>query len=451
VRVLLVTWFFPPSNTIGAVRLGNLARFLLAQGHDLKVITSASPPYKQTLPIGFPEGVVHRAYWADVNRLPNAAAGLVKRALRSSGPPKPQAAPAPADVPAGPADRKRGAMQRLADVVNAIYVNLFNWPDAWVGWLPFAVRSGRRLSRSWTPGIVFASGPPFTTLLIGYLLSRIAQAPLVLEFRDRWWDDPYYPPPAWRRRLNRAVERRLAGRARAIVTVSEPWAETYRQVYGKPTQVVYNGYDDALAGRVASECPAARPGPLRIVYTGGIYPGRRDPTPLFEAVRSLGERAGDVRIEFYGSDPELVLPLARNAGVADSVVVLPEVTHDEAVAIQQSADVLLLLQWNDPREQGNVPGKFFEYLGARRPILVLGLQDGVPASIVQARGAGHYGGSAEEIAALLQAWLSRKRSEAGIPLVDESARAGFSRFEQFRELERFLESLIDCDAEGSRR
>ena len=61
--------------------------------------------------------------------------------------------------------------------------------------------------------------------------------------------------------------------------------------------------------------------------------------------------------------------LAETAGVQDRVVVHPHVPLAEAAAIQQGADVLLLMQWKDPREQGNLPGKLFEYLGARRPIL----------------------------------------------------------------------------------
>src|SRR3546814_20014060 len=64
--------------------------------------------------------------------------------------------------------------------------------------------------------------------------------------------------------------------------------------------------------------------------------------------------------------------------------------HEEALRRQLESDILVLLQWNDPKEQGSVPGKFFEYLGARRPILVLGLHDGVPATILRERNAGFF-------------------------------------------------------------
>src|SRR3546814_3886185 len=67
--------------------------------------------------------------------------------------------------------------------------------------------------------------------------------------------------------------------------------------------------------------------------------------------------------------------------------------------------ILLLMQMDSPLEQGNVPGKFLEYLGARRPILVLGWDQGVPATIVKQRAAGAATTDPEAIAQQLRAWL----------------------------------------------
>jgi hypothetical protein len=40
-RILLLSWYFPPGNTIGAIRVGKLARYLHAAGHDVRVICGA--------------------------------------------------------------------------------------------------------------------------------------------------------------------------------------------------------------------------------------------------------------------------------------------------------------------------------------------------------------------------------------------------------------------------
>src|SRR3546814_11812714 len=73
------------------------------------------------------------------------------------------------------------------------------------------------------------------------------------------------------------------------------------------------------------------------------------------------------------------------------------------------------MQMDSPLEQGNVPGKFLEYLGARRPILVLGWDQGVPATIVKQRAAGAATTDPEAIAQQLRAWLAVKERDGRLP------------------------------------
>src|SRR5690606_22982268 len=141
--------------------------------------------------------------------------------------------------------------------------------------------------------------------------------------------------------------------AAALTTVSEPWAETYRARYGKPVAVIYNGYDpaDLLA---AATTAGAGGWPdrhiLRITHTGGIYRGRRDPSPLFDAIRRHPDLRGRVRITFYGLATDYVPALARDFGVEDSIEVHGRVEHAESIRQQRLSDVLLLMQMDSPLE-----------------------------------------------------------------------------------------------------
>ena len=89
-----------------------------------------------------------------------------------------------------------------------------------------------------------------------------------------------------------------------------------------------------------------------------------------------------------------------------------------------------------------MPVKLFEYLAARRPILALGREDGVPAGIIRERGTGFMANDPEEIAEHLAAWRRVKR-ETGTPAtLPESVRDGFSRDGQYRGLETFLSEFV---------
>lgn len=442
-KILFVCWYFPPSNTIGAVRLGKFAKYLRKAGHDIRVLTARDQPYAATLPVEVPAELIIRAGWWDVNALPSA----LKRKLLSPFSGQRQAVMAPAVGPRphlavqGRVKPPENRHSRYGGKLSALYQRITNVPDAQIGWVSQARAAGLELLKGWQPDVIFASGPPFSALLLGRSLSRASGAPLVEELRDRWSDDPYYPPRHWRRRVDRWLEGKVLGQASGLTTVSEPWAETFQAKYGKPVAVIYNGYDPADAPAGTTE---GWPDPrvLRILHTGGIYRGRRDPAPLFQAIAGAPDLRERVRVVFYGLPSQYIPAMARAHGIEACVEVYQRVEHAEALRQQYCSDILLLLQHDSPTEQGNVPGKFFEYLGARRPVLVLGYRDGVPATIVRQRGAGVATTDPDEIAGHLRRWIAEKGRLGRIPNLPDSVRAGFTHEEQALKLGAFLNDIV---------
>jgi hypothetical protein len=354
------------------------------------------------------------------------------------------AAPNPAPPPGGgKPETPPGAVATVLRRLRVAYQNLVNFPDAQIGWLPAGVRGGRKILAGWAPDLIFASAPPFTTLLIARALGRRGGIPLVVEYRDRFLEDPYWTPTGLRRRLIRTLEEWWMKQAKAIVTVSDPWAEDYRARFRLPVLTAYNGFDPDDFPADYPRADGTDPTTLRIVYTGILYPDRRDPSPLFEAIALMGEAGRKIVAEFYGPDLEMVTAMADRHGVRDRVRVSGSVPYKQSIDLQMNADVLLLLQWNDPRERGNVPGKLFEYIGARRPVLGLGTEDGVPARILRERGIGIVLNDPARIAGQLGAWLAEKRSNGCLPLLPPAARAGYSRPEQYAAVETFLRDVVD--------
>ena len=437
-RILLISYFFAPANTMGALRVTRLASFLMHAGHDVRVLAAASSGWPATLDCAIPDEHVLRTSQVDINWLPRRLATL-RNAL--------SAASRPASNASGPCMVTRKApaspAAHLLHGAATLYTNALNWPDARAGWLPYALSAGRKLLRAWRPDLVYASSPPPTCLLVGKLLAARCGVPWIAEFRDSCSDYPYYAKPALRQAQEASLEYRIIGSARAIVTVSEPWAERYAEAHGKPTLAVLNGFEpNDYAGR--ESLGATDSDSLEIVYTGGIYPGRRDPTPLFQALALIREGSADVQVHFYGTNPDHFLPLASQQGVCDLAIAHPHIPHAQAAAVQQRADVLLVMQWNDPRDQGHIPAKLFEYLGARRPILGLGFEDGLPARIIRERAAGLFSNDPQRIALQLTNWLDTKRRLGHLPPLPAEAAAGFTRVEQFTRLEQFL-WLMRCD------
>lgn len=429
-KILIVSWNFPPANVIAAVRVGKLARYLHRRGHEVRVLTGPVEGGDASLPVEIPEACIIRTPWLDVDKFAHPFGRLHAR--------RAQGGAAKAVAAARPQTRLARLRARLATHYNALVF----LPDRQIGWAPYVVAAAKRLMRAWRPDVVFASGPPFTSHVAAAAISKRCGAPWIGEFRDRWSDDPY--EFGYKTRLSQFLEARLEKRcmrtASGVVTVSEPWAEMYRKALGLPVAVVYNGYDPV--DFPPPEPPTPAPGePLNIAHLGAVYAGR-DPSPLFQAVPQSGLRPDELQVRFYGAQIESVPLLAARFGVAAYVQACGTVPYAESLRIQRESDVLLLLQWNNPAEFGNVPGKLFEYFAVQRPILGIGLESGVPASLIRANAAGVFSNDPAEIAQALRRWAEEKRRLGFVRPLPASVRERFARDEQYAKFEAFAEEIV---------
>jgi glycosyltransferase involved in cell wall biosynthesis len=320
------------------------------------------------------------------------------------------------------------------------YYGFTHIPDMRADWLRTAVPAGRRLIEEWRPDIIFASAPPYTGLIVASRLARSFGIPWVADFRDLWVDNPYSGQPRWRRPIDAVLERLTLRSATSLVTVSPIWAERLRLRHGRRAEVVYNGYAEEDFPPLPQN--AERGEVLTIRYTGSIYRGLRDPSVVFAGIGLLPEKLRNrVIVEFYGESADAVLTAAVAHGITEAVAVNPRVPYQRALELQVKADVLLLLQSNDKRDDGNLPAKLFEYLFARRPILFIGYERGIAARIIAERGAGFIANDPKRICNQLQVWLAQKQT-GELKTLDRAVCFGLSREEQYQKLERLFTEIL---------
>jgi hypothetical protein len=436
-KVLVVSYWFPAANIIGAVRVGHFAKSLHAAGHDVRVLTAYNSG-DQSLPLGLPaDRVTYMRAPRTGELLDSFVTPVLKLARRLARAMQPAAGGG--DVTVTPLSAS--AVETVGGLRRHYYA-LMQFPDSYAPWMRRVTAAGSRLVRQWRPDIILASAPPNSGLIAAQRIASLCGAPWVADLRDLWAENSYYAHPHWRLCIDRLIERSVLRSAAGLITVSPIWAEMLRRRYDQPVACILNGF-------VAKDFPPAPPGPgpgevVSILYTGNIYAGYRDPTPLFQAIGLLppAERRR-VAVHFYGpseQDARGVNAAATAAAVADRVFLHGRVSYRESLALQQSADILLLLQWNNVKDAGNIPAKFFEYIGARRPILLIGYEHGNLAQMIRDRGAGIVANDPRIIAAQLRRWIAQR--PAGIPSLPVAARDGLSRDDQYRKLESFLARLV---------
>ena len=429
-KILLVSFHFPPDAPLAATRAPKFAKYLLDQGHDVRVICAHEPQSTVTHTLEIDEARITRTDWRDLAMIPNE---VIERIRPSAKTPAPSTAPPPrvTSEPAKPRLRRR---------LSEFYLSAVCRPDRRAGWRRPAVAAARELFASWLPDLVYSTCPPHSVAPIAREIAELAGAPLVAEFRDRWAHDAYSNHPNWRQNLDRKQEASILADAAGIVTVSPLWAKGYAERYGADrVAVAMNGFDPDDYPLEMDIAPAVGRDQIELLYAGALYPGRRDPRAVFEAIALLGKDAKRVRLTMLGKDLEPAVIMAEEAGVADCLNLLPTEPHAAIIRRQYAADALLMLQWNDERDAGTIPGKLFECIGARRPVIATGWTRGVVGDIIMRRNLGVIANEPRIIANRISALLSEKRAHGHIPPLPASIRDGMTRAQQFATLGPFLE------------
>ncbi len=233
-----------------------------------------------------------------------------------------------------------------------------------------------------------------------------------------------------------------------VVVAWEGIADDFRGKYpgedaGK-FRLVPNGYDPGDLEGIAPR----RFDRFTVVYTGSMY-GVRNPDTFLQAVgRLLAAGRLDperVRIRFVGRFGEEVRAMFRRPEVSAVTEEAGYVPHAESVAEILGAHALLLVVDDVAGSEGIVPGKVFEYIGARRPVLALA-PEGAVADLVRGTGAGtvldrhDVGAIAEAVAGLYEEWT--RTGTTRFPGDDDAVRR-LSRRERTRDLAGVFEEVLE--------
>jgi len=358
-RVLVLAYFFPPLGGAGTQRTTAFVERLPGRGFAPVVVTGPARPSLDWAPEDTTLG--HRA---------EAAAEVV----RVEGP-EPERT-----------GGWHGRMQRWLRI-----------PEPFSRWWVEGAVSGARAAVD-RPDLVYASMSPFESASAAAELAAGFGCPWVADLRDPWALDEAVE---YSTALHRALERRrmrsaLSSAAGIVMNTPEATAQLLRHFPELDRAIVAtipNGFDP----RDFDGPPPRRDDDrFRIVHAGfvhddwsasasrrllrGVSPGydmrARSHVHLLEAVdrlrRTRPELMRDVEVHLAG-----VVGDATRRELPSYVHVHGYLSHDRTVELLRSAD-LLFLPMHDLQEGIRariVPGKTYEYLAARRPILAA-LPDG---------------------------------------------------------------------------
>jgi glycosyltransferase involved in cell wall biosynthesis len=378
-RVMLVANGFPPEGGGGNIRVTKLAKYLPLFEWTPLVLTAQPPSLSGSIDHTLDSHVtVYRAPRCDITVWLFSYKNWFLRIIRSLRRVEPGAARRVATSLAG---------ERV--VARRRWSEYFLLPDDRVFWVPGAVLLGLWAGLKHKPRVLYATSPNPTALIVGYCLSRLLGVPWIAEFRDPWTFNPFHHPRPfrWLERLELLMERLVLTGANHIVVTSPQYKRDllarHDNLMESDITYIPNGFDpdDFKHAR------AFRFEKFAILHAGNFY-GPRSSRPFLVALKGVLDKQPDLRpaiqVVFLGVQDADTARALKEFGLNDVVNQVSTVSHAQSVEYILGADVLLLIP--GPGD-GTMPGKMFEYLAARKPVLAIA-DRGIVQEFIESSGIG---------------------------------------------------------------
>lgn len=378
-RVLIITYYWPPSGGSGVQRWLKMSKYLPEYGWQPVIYTTENAEYP----------IIDHSLEKDV--APNIE--VIRRPINEpySAYKKFLGINKDETVKMGFIQEKEKNKSWKSDLSLWVRGNFFI-PDARCGWVKPSVRFLKEYLNEHPVDAIISTGPPHSMHLIALKLKEALGLPWIADFRDPWTEIDYYNDlhlTAWADRKHHRLEQEVLTKADKVVTVAPDGARRLGRLGNRNVRTIYNGFDrddDAQTPVNLSE-------QFTITYLG-VLSKIQNPSNLWQALAELiKEDSGfdkNLKINMIGQIDSAVVSSINENGLTQHVAYSPYMPHDQVSAVHRSSTLLLLLLMPDsePRAKGLLTGKLFEYMASGRPILCIGPEDGDAARILRETGAG---------------------------------------------------------------
>lgn len=377
-KVLIITYHWPPMGGGGVQRWLKMSKYMRNYGWEPVIFTVSDNEisiYDESLVKEIPEGV-------ETIRVPIWEPFSLYKSLTGK---KKDEKVQPGFLDEGSGNK---GLQNLAYWIRG---NVFI-PDAKRFWIKPARKALLKYLKENRVDAMVSTGPPHTTHMIALKARLSAKVPWLADFRDPWTFVDYYDKLKLSRyadRRHHVLEKKVIDTADKTVTVTWSWAEEFNRMgFKKHVEVITNGYDPA---DFAEDAEVQLDETFTITHIGSMN-ADRNPHALWPQLQKLASENSEFRkklkIKLIGPVDHSIFQSIEKHALKDHLEHIKNLPHQEVIPHLQSSPLLLLPLNDTPNIAGVVPGKLFEYMGAKRPILCIGKPDGDAARIITEARAG---------------------------------------------------------------
>jgi len=372
-KFLIITYYWPPAGGAGVMRWAKMTKYISQYGWSPVVYTPSDGEtgvHDDSLLKEIPASttVVKTPIWEPYN-LYKAFLGRKKKDKLYSG----------------FINEKKKAS--VAQKISVFIRGNFFIPDARMFWIKPSTKFLKKYLAENPVDAIISTGPPHSMHLIAEKVHRATGIPWIADFRDPWTNIDFYRDlqlTSWADKKHHRLELKVLNTASKVVTVTWRSRDEFKALCGRDDiEVIPNGFDDA-------DFPVDLRGPLdkdfAIVHIGSMNKDR-NPEVFWKATHKALAASADLKsklkIRLVGPVDFSVRSSVEQYDLQVYTDFVEFIPHDEAVKLQQQAQINLLVINNSPNSRTIIPGKLYEYLGSGRPLLAIGPKDSDSAKVIE--------------------------------------------------------------------
>lgn len=426
-KILIITRYFPPYNSIASLRPYSWAKYWTRAGHEVHVLTYPEESNDNT-------GLSYDLSAFTLHVARNPLLDLLKIGLNIE-----------------PGQRRPSTGNNRPGVIRCLLKNCVDilarrlhdcrMPNVHDFWYFKALN---QVQNTFWDVVVSTYAPPVTHLVARTLRRRGLAGVWCADFRDLWIEHSIaqglFPFTVGENYFEKSV----CTEADIVTVISQPQADILSNKYiNVNANVIFNGFDsDDLS--LLPDRKYFDDKKVTLLYAGTIYKDKRDPRPLFEAVNALKknlinhELIDRLQIIFVGGSFLDLERLIDEYRLNNTIRYMGYVDRTTSLHMQRDANVLLFFENDKDCTKGVLTGKIFEYLYSGTEIWGIGITDkSLPGNLIVSSKAGRtFGNKVDNISKALITLLSsteKKRLE-----VDKSIIGQYSRENMANEMLRLI-------------
>ena len=375
-KVLIISYYWPPCGGIGVLRCLKIAKYLRDFGWEPIIFTADNADYpsidhtnKKDI---HPDTVIIRQKIWEPYHIYRFISGKKKNANVNNV--------------FYTKEKKAGLAHKLSVWIRS---NFFI-PDARCFWIKPSVKTIIKYLEENPVDAIFSNGPPHSNTRIATLVKKQTGIPWLADFQDPWTQIDYFSLLKLSTRglkKHQRLEQEAFQQADKITIVSPTWKKELEDIGAENVSVIPWGFDTDDYKHLTH----VDDGKFVLSHLG-ILGYDRNPETLFKCIKELIDESEEfktkVLLNFPGQVDYSVQESIENYNLKSYVNLPGNVDRSTALQLMKNSNILLLLLNKQANAKGRIPGKLFEYLAVRRPILCIGNIDGDSADIVMHSNAG---------------------------------------------------------------